>query len=132
MEVKQMKNNKDAASQALIPRPETIPDTGKKVVHLTKMIRIAAGANKTFTDSELHLDALLSCKGALILENCTLYYNESKSSGLVVLQEGASLTLKNCAVICRGYDENPFITGQGANEFLFDGCTFTDCTYFST
>jgi hypothetical protein len=130
MEVKLMKNNKNSASQALILRSETIPSTGKKVVHLTKMIRIAASATKTFTDCELHLDALLSCKGALILENCTLYYNESKSSGLIVLQEGASLTLKNCEVICRGYDENPFITGQGANDFLFTGCTFKDCTYF--
>ena len=60
-----MKNNKNSASQALILRAETIPSTGKKVVHLTKMIRIAARATKNFTDCELHLDALLNCKGAL-------------------------------------------------------------------
>jgi hypothetical protein len=46
MEVKLMKNNKNTDSQALILRSETIPSTGKKVVHLTKMIRIAASATK--------------------------------------------------------------------------------------
>ena len=60
-----MKNNKNSDSQALILRAETIPSTGKKLARLTKMIRIAAGATKTFTNCELHLDALLNCKGAL-------------------------------------------------------------------
>lgn len=81
-------------------------------------------------DENIHLSAYMNCEGELIFDHCIINYNESDYGNGIALSENAKLTITNSVVICKGLDENTFITCKGKNKIILDRNSFEDCSYF--
>lgn len=106
---------------------EEVPLT-EETIH--SILQIRKGEVKVFRNTELHIHAYINCEGTLKFENCRIYYNEVECADEITLSEGASLTVRNSVIICKGLDKNKFITGKGCNCFQFENVIFVDCAYF--
>lgn len=97
---------------------------------ITTIQHIKADECREYNNKNIHLSAYINCEGILEFNHCVIYYNETKAVDKVTLSNNASLIIKNSLVICKGFDENPFIKGEGNNTVVFEDTTFEDCSYF--
>ena len=95
--------------------------------NITSITQIKARETKEFKNMRIHISAFIKCRGAIIIDHCVLYYNESEVRGGITLADGASIIVKNSQVICKGFDKKHFITCTGENGIVFENTTFVDC-----
>lgn len=99
-----------------------------EVIHT--IMQIKEGETKIYKYKNIHLSAYMNCEGELIFDHCIINYNESDYGNGIALSENAKLTITNSVVICKGLDENTFITCKGKNKIILDRNSFEDCSYF--
>lgn len=99
-------------------------------VIIKKAISIAKGETKLFENSDIHLKAIITCAGKLEFNHCTMHYNEYRFANGIELSSDASLSFKDCSIICDGLDDDTFIRGDGCEQLSFENCTFKDCSNF--
>ncbi|MCM1124130.1 MAG: right-handed parallel beta-helix repeat-containing protein [Eubacterium sp.] len=97
---------------------------------ISSILRIESSEVKKYCNKNIHLNAYINCEGELHFNHCTIYYNESEAGDEITLAENAKLFITNSVVICKGYDENAFITCKWKNEVLIENTSFEDCSYF--
>lgn len=98
--------------------------------NITSILQIGKGEVKEYRYKNIHLSAYIKCEGELIFKHCTIYYNESDARDEILLAENAKLSIVDSEVICKGMDENSFITCEGKNIIEFKNTSFEDCSYF--
>ena len=98
-------------------------------VSIESILHILPGEIKTYKNNIIHISAYINCEGTLELDHCILYYNETDAGDEITLSGNASLVIRDSQVICKGLDENYFISGTGSNV-LFENDTFVNCSYF--
>lgn len=96
---------------------------------IKSILQIRSGETKLFTNKNIHISAYINCEGSLEIDHCVLYYNESEAGDEITLAKGARLHISNSLVICKGYDENFFITCNEDTSISFENSTFVDCSY---
>jgi hypothetical protein len=99
-------------------------------VYISNMLQVKTGEVKKFQYNNVHIGALINCEGDMEFENCVIYYNESDASDEITLSKNSSITFKNSVIICKDYDKSVFIKGEENNTYLFENCTFLDCSKF--
>ncbi|MDO4464546.1 MAG: hypothetical protein Q4C57_08350 [Bacillota bacterium] len=97
---------------------------------ISTITQIRAGETKIYKHKNIHLKAYINCEGNLIFDHCIINYNETDDGDEITLSKNASLTITNSVVICKGFDENAFITCEGDTQITLDRNSFEDCSYF--
>ena len=97
---------------------------------ISSILQVAAGQYKTFKNKNITLRAYINCNGVLEFENCVITYNDDATHYKIELAENASLSIKNCIVKCKGFDEETFIISNGNNRIKLEQSTFIDCSNF--
>ncbi len=82
----------------------------------------------------IHISSFINCMGTLEFDHCVLFYNESDDSDEITLGDGAKIIIRNSCVICKGFDENYFIScnkdSSNDVDVVLENSTFTDCSRF--
>ena len=93
-----------------------------------------------YKNKDIHFSsAIMNCKGTVKFINCTIHYNEDKSSH-IFLGDGATLLIASSTVVCHGIcqtasDSNGFFVKQTDENKDSASCvvkdsTFIDCVAF--
>ncbi len=96
---------------------------------ISEILHIAQDEVKKIRNKQVHLKAYVDCSGALEFEHCVIYYNENEADE-ITLHVGASLTIRNSSVVCKGADTASFITGKENNRVVIEKTTFENCSNF--
>ncbi len=107
---------------------EDVPEIER--IELNHILNIAPGQTLSYKYKEIHMGSLINCSGRLELDNCVIIYNEKSDADEITLNDGAKLSATNCTFVCKGVDENAFITLTDNCTTIFDKCIFVDCVYF--
>jgi hypothetical protein len=103
------------------------------------ILHIAPGEEKVFSNQNIILNAYIHCEGTLLLECCVLTYKQNSQAGRIVLEETASLAMRNCEVICEVPDEKTDDRSNAESFFLnikskasasFHDTEFRHCAHF--
>ncbi|UQZ84253.1 hypothetical protein SK3146_03486 [Paenibacillus konkukensis] len=105
-------------------------------VELTEMtisngIHIAEKEVQEYKNKIVYVNADIACAGAIVFENCEIHYNAIPGTSCqITLEEGSTLHIKNCRVLCENPNENPLFKDDGATSVIIQDSVFEDCSYF--
>ena len=124
---------------------------------LDKPILIRPGEVKEYYRKNIYLNSDVNCSGTISFKECNIYYGQSKYENQIILDNGSSLIINNCKIICKDmptnkplfYNNNRYFDSQmnlidisysefnrcglfidfyNSNETLIDNCKFINCT----
>lgn len=98
-------------------------------IYINLTLRINSGENRIFENSIVHINSLIDCRGELLFDNCTIYYNESSSLSEIRLGNDSLLKFSQSKIICAKKSEKFLIDGDSAQNIEFQNCDFYSCTH---
>lgn len=94
---------------------------------IDKEVRIAEGKQQIYKNKEILIHANVICEGELLLDNCTLKYNDCALPGKIQIKEKGKLNISGCTLICASYKDDYFFECDG--EVIIKYTKFLDCSY---
>lgn len=118
-------------SNTSVPLDSEVPPQEMTDYYISSILQVQAEETKIFSYKIIHINTYIQCNGKLEFNNCIIYYNESESANGISLEDGSSISFKNCSIICLEYDKTDahFITSRSVNsvQIIFENCSFENC-----
>lgn len=116
------------------PEQKEVTVINKTDEYINNILQININEKKIFENRILHFNTHVNCEGTLEFDNCTIYYNEYGAGGKITLAEGAMIKIRNSEIICKGFDNNHFITNDDIWHerdcvIEIENTKFFDCSY---
>lgn len=118
------------------PLDSEVPPLEMMDYYISSILQVQAEETKILSYKNIHISTYIQCNGRLEFNNCVIYYNESESVNGISLESGASISFKNCSIICLEYDTTAahFINSLSDNnrniQIIFENCSFENCFNF--
>lgn len=120
----------DFEEEEVVNETNNIENYEIEKIEISSLLRIEKNEVKTFKGKEVYLHHYIVCEGTIEFEDCTIYYNTDDCTNQIILEEDASIAIKNSYVICRGKSNDYFILGKYKNNIQLIKNEFIDCSFF--
>lgn len=109
---------------------ETEEEQELENIVIDRMLSVGRGEVLKYSYKSIDFRSMIRCVGVIELDHCIITYRDMDYSNNISLCDCAKFIVNNCIFICKGFNENCFITLDDACEASFKHCSFKDCSTF--